>query len=437
MMVKRSGQSLKTIGSIGIASMLVLTGIHGTTQVQAASISKSASIEVIIDGGSQIYAQSPIMQNGVVLVPMRGVFESLGAVIKYVPETKTILAVKGSKEISITLGKSTATVNGIPKKLSVPANTYSGVTMVPLRFVSEALEANVKWDQSAQSVMITSVGVTPGDDIVYTQQTPETTKITAPVTDAISPTNKYAISVPKNQWKSVRVGDYKFTGKGYTVSNYKQISVEFGNHAYGSQTQAEYNYVMKIVKEEVDKLFVSGGLYDQIMNNQTAYPYKKAYDGYIAGDRTVDIQYTKGREYALALGNIERYETLIANKVPFSELMKLQAVGSVYSSKDSAAKYTDNGEARSLYDMLYHKITDCDPQAYLVLAITDYLGYNGMAYANSGHASPLVQLGSKWYDSQAFGMNGSSGAMTYAQAVAKGASNGGVQLATPTYDALK
>ncbi|WP_238473349.1 stalk domain-containing protein [Desulforamulus profundi] len=88
---------------------------------------------------------APIIDQGRTLVPMRKIFERLGAEINWDEATKTVTAVKGELKIELTVGKTTAVVNGKNIKLDVPAKVINGRTLVPMRFVGEALGAKVNY----------------------------------------------------------------------------------------------------------------------------------------------------------------------------------------------------------------------------------------------------------------------------------------------------
>jgi hypothetical protein len=98
----------------------------------------------------------PVSQDGRVLVPLRGVFESLGAIVDYNAATHTIDALRGETRLQLTLGSRTAVVNGNAVTLDVPAQTSLGRTLVPLRFVGEAFGAQVNWNSSLRAISIVS-----------------------------------------------------------------------------------------------------------------------------------------------------------------------------------------------------------------------------------------------------------------------------------------
>ncbi|MFJ7920751.1 copper amine oxidase N-terminal domain-containing protein [Lysinibacillus fusiformis] len=128
-----------------------------TTAVQAPALTKVA---VYLNNVKQSYTPSAYMKNGTTLVPMKPIFEALGATVSYESATKKVTATKDSKKIVIGVGNKTAYVdaNGTTStiNLSHPAEVYQGTTMVPLRFVSQALGAEVTFDEAKLTVYITT-----------------------------------------------------------------------------------------------------------------------------------------------------------------------------------------------------------------------------------------------------------------------------------------
>jgi hypothetical protein len=86
----------------------------------------------------------------------------MGAFVGWDASTRTVLAQKGDKDVVLPIGSRTAMVNGAVVQLDVPAMIMSGTTMVPLRFVGEALGAGVQWNAATRTVEITSAGTAPG-----------------------------------------------------------------------------------------------------------------------------------------------------------------------------------------------------------------------------------------------------------------------------------
>jgi len=113
-------------------------------------------IRVVVDGSAINFRdQQPTKTNNRVLVPLRGIFERLGADVHWEPSTQTVTARKGRITIQLGIGQLDASIDGRDVHLDVPASLVGGSTMVPLRFVSEALGATVTWNDQEQEADIT------------------------------------------------------------------------------------------------------------------------------------------------------------------------------------------------------------------------------------------------------------------------------------------
>lgn len=131
--------------------------------ILGAGAARADRINVRVNGDPVYFeGTQPRAMNGRVLVPLRGVLEKMGATVDWMPATQTVVAVKGNMEINLPIGSRTATINGRDVALEVPAMTIAGSTMVPLRFVSEALGANVGWESATQTVLIDTEGAARG-----------------------------------------------------------------------------------------------------------------------------------------------------------------------------------------------------------------------------------------------------------------------------------
>ena|GEM_PF-1186880 len=116
-------------------------------------------VQITINGSPVSVEPPPTMQAGRVFVPLRGVFESLGATVVY--SNGQINATGNGRDISLHIGSREASVNGEPQTIDVAPFIIGASTYVPLRFVSQALGAGVQWDESSQTVAITMAGANP------------------------------------------------------------------------------------------------------------------------------------------------------------------------------------------------------------------------------------------------------------------------------------
>ncbi|HEY3331277.1 MAG TPA: copper amine oxidase N-terminal domain-containing protein [Capsulimonadaceae bacterium] len=140
-----------------IATIAVLSAL-GAVSVSSADIYGN-SVGVAVNGNTISFpGTQPVEMRGSVLVPLRGVFEALGARVDFNPATSTIRAWRDGRTIVLPLGSSTATVNGQPQSLSQPAQAVNGTTLVPLRFVAEALGDYVDWNSATRMVEIQRQG---------------------------------------------------------------------------------------------------------------------------------------------------------------------------------------------------------------------------------------------------------------------------------------
>ena len=96
-----------------------------------------------------------IDENNRTMVPVRAISEALGAFVGWDDATRTVTIAKDALEITLTIGSSTATVNGVERWMDTVPVIQNDRTMVPVRFVSSFLGANVEWDQENLIVEIT------------------------------------------------------------------------------------------------------------------------------------------------------------------------------------------------------------------------------------------------------------------------------------------
>jgi len=112
--------------------------------------SDGTNIMIAVNGSEVNFPdQSPYVSHDRTMVPVRFVSEALGAVVEW-DKVKNQVVIEGNKVVELAIGSTTATVNGSPVELDAPPEIAGERTMVPLRFVSEALGVEVKYISSAE-----------------------------------------------------------------------------------------------------------------------------------------------------------------------------------------------------------------------------------------------------------------------------------------------
>jgi LAS superfamily LD-carboxypeptidase LdcB len=115
----------------------------------------SAAPTVVIEGEPVLFKLAPFIDNGRIQVPLRDVFEAVGAEVRWDGKAHSITAEKDSTEIKIIIG-GRAFIDGQEVKLNTPARIIEGYTMVPLRFAAESMDCKVDWNGATETVTISS-----------------------------------------------------------------------------------------------------------------------------------------------------------------------------------------------------------------------------------------------------------------------------------------
>jgi S1-C subfamily serine protease len=118
------------------------------------------SVHIQIDGILMDSADTPFIENGRVLIPLRAVVEYLSGTIHWYPDEQQIIGFRGARGFDLTIGASRANLSdGSVYELDVPAKIVASRTYVPLRFVSEAMGCQIEWDGEERTVRIATVMV--------------------------------------------------------------------------------------------------------------------------------------------------------------------------------------------------------------------------------------------------------------------------------------
>lgn len=142
---------------------------------------KAQEVNVKINGNPISFEQPALLINGNTLIPIRGVFEELGATLEWDPKTYGIIAKKGTTLVELKVDSKMIKVNGVEKTLDIAPQIINDHTLIPLRAVSEALGAEVGWEQSTNTALITL--------------TPQESDIIPPSKPVINPMSDVTLSI--------------------------------------------------------------------------------------------------------------------------------------------------------------------------------------------------------------------------------------------------
>lgn len=122
--------------------------------VTVPSLAQVRPVAVQLNGQPLALSATPLQLNGRTLLPLRDVFESLGAQVNWNPTAQSIAAQSGTTQIQLGINNPVAFVNGRNVTLDQPAILVGGRAFVPLRFVAEATGAQVDYNSQLQLVSI-------------------------------------------------------------------------------------------------------------------------------------------------------------------------------------------------------------------------------------------------------------------------------------------
>ncbi len=113
-------------------------------------------VPAYLDGRRVYFDAPPYLEQGRTYVPLRGLFELLGAAVTWDQETQTVDAARGERSVSLTIGQKEARVNDATVLLDAVPRMVNGRTMVPLRFIGESLGDRVEWQSNPKAIKIHS-----------------------------------------------------------------------------------------------------------------------------------------------------------------------------------------------------------------------------------------------------------------------------------------
>jgi subtilisin family serine protease len=113
------------------------------------------SRDMEVNGLTRTLDTAPFIKSGRTLLPIRALIEVLGGSVQWNASTRTATVALGSRTVALTIGSSTALVNGKPITLDVAPMIVGGRTFLPLRAVAENLGLDLAWEPISQTISLT------------------------------------------------------------------------------------------------------------------------------------------------------------------------------------------------------------------------------------------------------------------------------------------
>ena len=121
-----------------------------------AGTSETSSITVLLDGEPVSFDAQPEIPAGATFVPLRSIFEQLGAEVEWNQQRQEALLISGREEICLKVGSKVAIRNTEVSSLTDAPYLKEDRVMVPLRYLSESLGYDVTWNPETRTAEIRS-----------------------------------------------------------------------------------------------------------------------------------------------------------------------------------------------------------------------------------------------------------------------------------------
>jgi len=138
---------MKKMASLFLTALLLLSSAMVVTNAQN-------EIRVVLNGKAVEFEQPPMIISDRTMVPVRAIYEALGAEVEWDAQTRTASGTKDGITVSFVIDEAFVTVNGSKKEIDAPACIVNDRTLVPVRALAEGFDTKVEWDGINRIVFI-------------------------------------------------------------------------------------------------------------------------------------------------------------------------------------------------------------------------------------------------------------------------------------------
>ena len=248
---------IKCLCAAAVLSAVLLTACangNGTANSVNADTGGS-DVTVTINGNAVGFDQPPVIVDGRTLVPLRAIFEALGATVDWNGDTQTVTSTRNNTTVLLTIGINTMAKNDKNITLDVPAQLINDRTLVPVRAIAESFDCTVDWNGDTQTVIISDNAAQSNHTAIelnntYTTQFGAVNAITYP---------QFAFDYSDN-WtvttEEVSKGSQSGINEEFVLTNANGVTVhyiDFGNLGGSGKSIVQYE-----VTKAADSQFTAG-----------------------------------------------------------------------------------------------------------------------------------------------------------------------------------
>jgi hypothetical protein len=148
-------EAIDNLGNATIQAFNVTYGGVITAPSSTYVVLTIGSRNMEVNGLSRRLDAAPFIKDGRTLLPIRALIEALGGSVQWNPSARTATTLLGSRTVALTIGSTTALVNGSPITLDVAPEIRNGRTFLPLRALVENLGLDLAWEPISQTISLT------------------------------------------------------------------------------------------------------------------------------------------------------------------------------------------------------------------------------------------------------------------------------------------
>lgn len=215
---------LKKISSAIILSFALVSNVSAAKNTN--------DIKIEIDGKNVISDVAPFINNERTLVPIRVISENLGYNVNWDNNSRKVTVKNSDKTIELFIGKKNVSVNGVDNSIDVAPMIKNERTFVPLRFISESFDNDVKWDNNTRTVKIN-----------------KKEKTTSPISNKSNSIIDNTNNVSKNSNSKEQYIDYS--------EHNKKIIEDYYNRQKYNQNNYQSSYVPETVQPPKQNTYIS------------------------------------------------------------------------------------------------------------------------------------------------------------------------------------